>query len=61
MRVGSILLIKFSDENGAVLLSRNLSQLEIRALERFPEIQKNPRTVLEALGTAVDSLDTVQD
>lgn len=53
LRLGSVLVVKYQDSGGPVLLSRNLSQLEVRALERFPEIQKNPRQVLDGLATAV--------
>jgi hypothetical protein len=53
LRLGSVLVVKYQDGGGPVLLSRNLSQLEMHALERFPEIQKNPRQVLDALAAAV--------
>jgi hypothetical protein len=53
LTLGSVLVVKYQDAGGPVLLSRNLSQLEVHALERFPEIQKNPRQVLDALATAV--------
>lgn len=58
IRAGSVLLAKFTTNQGPVVVVRTLSQLEIRALERFPEIQKNPERMLEALATAVDSLET---
>ncbi|GAA4573852.1 hypothetical protein GCM10023176_39670 [Micromonospora coerulea] len=57
LRAGSILLIKYQDERGPVLLMRSLSQLEIRALERYPEIQMRPREALQALSAAVTSLE----
>jgi leucine-zipper of insertion element IS481 len=40
--------------NGArpVLIARTMSQIEVRVLERFPEIQKNPEASNEALVTA---------
>jgi Domain of unknown function (DUF5753)/Helix-turn-helix domain len=53
VRVGSILLIKYTGVDGAVVLVRTLSQVEIRALERFPEIQRKPEKVLEALAFAL--------
>ena len=53
LRMGSVLVLKYQDAGGPVLLTRNLSQLEMHTLERFPEIQKNPRQVLDALATAV--------
>jgi CspA family cold shock protein len=57
LRAGSILLIKYQDERGPILLMRSLSQLEIRAFERYPEIQMRPREALERLGTAVTTLE----
>jgi tetratricopeptide (TPR) repeat protein len=56
LRVGSILIVKYSEDGAPVVLTRNLSQIEIRALERLPEIQTNPRRVLDALATAIASL-----
>ena len=53
LRVGSLLVVKYQDAGGPVVLTRNLSQLELHALERFPEIQKNPRQTLDAIATAV--------
>ncbi|MBB4904285.1 hypothetical protein [Actinophytocola algeriensis] len=57
LRAGSILVLKYQGDNGPVVMSRNLSQLEIRALERFPEIQTKPRYVLDSLATAVSTLE----
>jgi hypothetical protein len=57
VRVGSLLLVKYQDASGPVVLARSLSQLELHVLERFPEIQKNPRQALDALATAVASTD----
>jgi hypothetical protein len=57
IRLGSIFLVKFQDERGPVLLVRNLSQLEMRALKKYPEIQTEPRKALEALSTAVAEMD----
>ena len=53
VRVGSILLIKYIGVDGAVVLVRTLSQVEIKALEKFPEIQRKPEKVLEALAFAL--------
>ena len=53
VRAGSILLIKYPGPQGPVILTRNLSQLEINTLERYPEIQRNPQTVLESLSLAI--------
>ena len=60
IRVGSLLFIKYTDHTGPVILSRTLSQPEVRALERFPEIQTKPREVLGALASAL-SLDRIDD
>jgi hypothetical protein len=57
IRAGSVLLIKYQDERGPVLVMRSLSQLEIRALERYPEIQMRPREALQALSTAIAALE----
>jgi len=61
MRVGSILLVKYQDNIGPVLLIRTMSPLEVRALERFPEIQKDPRRAIDALVTAALTLEPVAD
>jgi hypothetical protein len=61
VRVGAILLIKYQARDGAVVLSRSMSQVEIRALERFPEIQINPQSVLACLATAVAEVEAVED
>lgn len=61
LRAGSILVVKYQGDNGPVILSRNLSQLEIKALERFPEIQTKPRHTLDSLATAVASFDDDPD
>jgi hypothetical protein len=58
VRAGSVLLIKYATPQGPVVLTRTLSQLEIRALEKYPEIQLNPEHTLRALATAVDTLIT---
>lgn len=57
--VGSILIVKYHDGNAPVLYSRNLTQSEIRALEKFPEIQTKPAGVLEALATALANLPSI--
>jgi hypothetical protein len=57
MRAGSLLLVKYQDHQGPVLLVRSMSQLEVRAFERFPEIQQDPRATIEALATAISNLE----
>ncbi|WP_345626463.1 hypothetical protein [Rugosimonospora acidiphila] len=54
-----MLIIKYQNEQGPVLLMRSLSQLEIRALERYPEIQMHPGKALEALSAAIMQLEPV--
>lgn len=58
VRLGSILLIKCCTGTGTVIVTRNLSQAELKALERFPEIQTRPNNVLAGLATAVASLES---
>jgi hypothetical protein len=53
IQVGSILIIKHSGPQGPVLMVRSLSQLEIRALEQFPEIQRDPQKALESLALII--------
>lgn len=57
IRVGSIFLLKYENTRGPVVLIRTLSQLEIHALEKYPEIQTDPPKALEALATAVAALE----
>jgi hypothetical protein len=38
-----------------------MSQIEVRALERFPEIQKNPEASNEALVTASLTVEAAAD
>jgi hypothetical protein len=56
IRAGSILLIKYQGPQGPEVQIRNLSQLEMRALERYPEIQHDPRKALQALALAVSDM-----
>ncbi|SCL43902.1 hypothetical protein GA0070604_0061 [Micromonospora eburnea] len=60
MRVGSIFIVKYQAVGESVILVRNLSQMEVRALERFPEIQSSPERAFAALATAVESMDEVR-
>ncbi len=58
LRVGSVLVIKYphpaTDE--PVVIVRNLSQVELHALSRFPGIQRSPETALQALTMTLDSM-----
>jgi hypothetical protein len=56
IQAGSILLIKYPGPQGPEVQARNLSQVEIRALERFPEIQRDPRKALQSLALAVSDM-----
>jgi hypothetical protein len=56
IQVGSILFIKYSGPQGPVVLSKNLTPKEIKTLERFPGIQKEPHKVLEYLAIAQESI-----
>jgi hypothetical protein len=56
IKVGSTLLIKYERGDRPVVLSRQLSQLELRAWEKFPEIQKEPSKAIEALSLAIEGL-----
>ena len=58
LRVGSVLVIKYphpaADE--PVVIVRNLSQLELHVLSRFPEIQRFPETALQALTMTLENV-----
>jgi hypothetical protein len=56
MKVESILLLKYVTPQGPIVLTRTLSQIELRALEKYPEIQLNPEQALRALAAAVESM-----
>ncbi|WP_439377485.1 hypothetical protein [Amycolatopsis lexingtonensis] len=58
IRAGSIMLIKYQTDEGPVILTRNLSVHEIRTLERFPGIQKEPSKALDLLATTIQSLES---
>lgn len=61
LRAGSVLVVKYQGDDGPVVLSRTLSPQEIRAINRFPEIQTRPRHVIESLATAVSTMGDVID
>ena len=61
VRVGSMLIVKYPDSLGNIVLVRQLSALELRTLERFPGIQRDPRTAIETLAAAVMDAETVED
>lgn len=51
IRIESLLVLKYPNAGHPILLVRTLSQPEIRALERYPELQMHPENLLEALST----------
>jgi hypothetical protein len=58
VRVGAVLIIKQVNEAGEPLvLVRELTSKEVRALELNPGIQKDPRSTLETLAIAVAGLE----
>lgn len=61
VRVGAMLIVKYPDSQGNIVLVRQLSALELRTLERFPGIQRDPRTAIETLAVAVIDGKTVED
>jgi transcriptional regulator with XRE-family HTH domain len=61
IRAGSVMLVKYTTHDGPVLLVRTLSQLEIHALDQYPEIQKNPECLLESLATAIENSSSGED
>ena len=52
---GVFAVVKYPSPNGPVLIARQLSQVEISTLERYPEMQAHPETVLGALALAIDA------
>jgi hypothetical protein len=55
--VGTILIVKYPDDQGSVVLVRPLSALELRTLERFPGIQRDPCNAIEMLAAAVMTVE----
>ena len=61
VRVGALMVIKYTDRFGnAVMLQRQLTSMEIRALERNPGIQADPARALELLSIAVRELPELE-
>jgi hypothetical protein len=56
IRFGSLLIVKYEDNGRPILLSRQLSQPEIWAFERYPELQKKPENIFGALAMAASGL-----
>jgi hypothetical protein len=56
IRAGTILFIKYSGPEGPVVLSKSLTPREVKTLERYPGIQREPDKVLEYLALTQASL-----
>lgn len=51
--VGSLVILKYETDAGPVFHARQLSPSELRAVERFPDLHKNPKKFFESLADAV--------
>jgi hypothetical protein len=51
--IGSLVILKYQVDGQPILHPRELTAREMRALERFPDLQKNPARFLESLADAV--------
>jgi len=60
VHVGTILIIKYTNDQGPVVLIRPLSALELKLLERLPGILQNPRNAIETLAAAVISVEAAE-
>lgn len=49
MRAGSLLFLKYEEAGIPVLLVRQLSSVELTALERYPGLQREPESLLANL------------
>ncbi|MGI5378522.1 hypothetical protein ACQEV2_30585 [Streptomyces sp. CA-251387] len=56
LQVGSVFIVKYVLAGRQVVLVRNLTQLEMHALTRYPEIQTRPEDAMQALATAIATL-----
>ncbi len=53
VRAGRLLVVKYPHDGQSVVVMRVLSPAELRVLERFPEIERSPERVFDALATAL--------
>jgi hypothetical protein len=53
VRIGSLLIVKYSDATGPVVLTTQLSREEIAMFEKYPELQHHPEKIFDALALAV--------
>lgn len=58
--VGSVFLVKYVVNGQQVVVVRNLTQLEMHALTKFPEIQTRPEEALQALAIAIASTPALE-
>lgn len=61
VRVGPILFVKYTSGTEPIILVRTLSQIEISAMERLPEIQSDPVKVFQALALAINEAGNSSD
>ncbi|WP_030017373.1 hypothetical protein [Streptomyces monomycini] len=61
IQIGPIFPVKHGSEGNQVIAVRNLTQLEMRALSRCPEIQTRPEKALGALATAISAMADAGD
>ena len=52
-RAGQILVVKFVRDGQPIIIMRTLSVAELLVLERFPEVERYPERVLDALSVAL--------
>lgn len=57
IRAGSTLLVKYEVNGRSIIQSRKLTASETRALEKYPEMQNDPVTLMGALALAVGRLE----
>jgi hypothetical protein len=54
---GSTLVVKYESNGRSVIRNRNLTENEVRALRKYPEIQSDSRNVFNALALAVERME----
>jgi len=57
IRAGSTVILKYEENGRTVIRTRPLTLVEVRALEKYPEIQNSPKNMMEALAMAVEKLE----
>lgn len=57
VRLKSIVIVKYTLNEDAVVLARSLSAKEMRAIECYPEMTQKPERFLDSLALAVDRLE----